>query len=49
MLSDDDNEITFDPGDVITHIQKIDDGWWQGVAPDGKEGFFSSELPYSLV
>lgn len=32
----DETEISFDPGDVITHIDQIDEGWWQGLAPDGK-------------
>jgi len=27
----DDDEISFDPDDVITHIEKIDDGWWRGL------------------
>lgn len=26
----DDTEISFDPGDIITHIDQIDEGWWQG-------------------
>ena len=25
----DDTEISFDPGQVITHIDQIDPGWWQ--------------------
>ena len=36
----DDTEISFDPGDVITHIDQIDPGWWQGLAPDGTYGLF---------
>lgn len=36
----DDTEITFDPGDVITHIDTIDEGWWQGLGPDGTYGLF---------
>lgn len=36
----DDTEITFDPGDVITHIDAIDEGWWQGIGPDGIYGLF---------
>lgn len=36
----DDTEITFDPGDVITEINQIDPGWWQGRAPDGSYGLF---------
>ncbi|XP_066250415.1 drebrin-like protein [Euwallacea similis] len=31
----DDTEISFDPGDMITNIEKVDEGWWQGLAPDG--------------
>lgn len=36
----DETEITFDPGDVITHIDQIDEGWWQGLGPDGTYGLF---------
>ena len=38
--SDEDNEISFDPDDVITYIEKIDEGWWIGTAPDGNRGMF---------
>jgi len=34
------NEISFDPGDIITKIEKIDDGWWSGTGPDGSVGLF---------
>jgi len=30
----DDTEISFDPDQVITNIDQIDAGWWQGLAPD---------------
>lgn len=36
------NEITFDPDDIITNIEMIDDGWWLGDGPDGKRGMFPS-------
>ncbi|XP_012255674.1 drebrin-like protein [Athalia rosae] len=36
----DNTEITFDPGDIITHIDAIDEGWWQGLGPDGTYGLF---------
>ncbi|XP_057177942.1 drebrin-like a isoform X2 [Triplophysa rosa] len=36
----DDTEITFDPGDVITGIETIDEGWWRGYGPDGHYGMF---------
>lgn len=40
LLADDESEITFDPGDIITHIDQIDEGWWQGLGPDGTYGLF---------
>lgn len=36
----DDTEITFDPDDIITGIEMIDDGWWRGFGPDGHFGMF---------
>ncbi|KAJ2944121.1 hypothetical protein O0L34_g18087 [Tuta absoluta] len=36
----DESEITFDPGDIITHIEQIDAGWWQGLGPRGNFGLF---------
>ncbi|XP_037282549.2 actin binding protein 1 isoform X2 [Rhipicephalus microplus] len=36
----DDTEISFDPDDIITHIEQIDEGWWQGLGPDGTYGLF---------
>ncbi|XP_060564639.1 drebrin-like protein B isoform X2 [Ruditapes philippinarum] len=36
----DDTEITFDPDDIITQIEQIDEGWWVGNAPDGSRGMF---------
>jgi cortactin len=34
-----DDEVSFDPDDVITHIEKIDEGWWRGLCK-GKYGLF---------
>lgn len=36
----DETEISFDPDDIITNIDQIDEGWWQGVAPSGAFGLF---------
>ncbi|KAG5272755.1 hypothetical protein AALO_G00168950 [Alosa alosa] len=36
----DDTEITFDPNDIITGIEMIDEGWWRGYGPDGNYGMF---------
>ncbi|XP_064631098.1 drebrin-like protein B isoform X2 [Lineus longissimus] len=38
--AEDDTEISFDPGDVITNVEQIDAGWWMGVGPDGQRGMF---------
>lgn len=35
-----DNEISLVEGQTITNIQQLDEGWWSGVTPDGKEGLF---------
>ncbi|PSN30802.1 Drebrin-like protein [Blattella germanica] len=40
-------EITFDPGDIITHIDQIDEGWWQGLGPDGTFGLFPANYLFS--
>ncbi|KAI8120801.1 Src substrate cortactin [Lucilia cuprina] len=29
--ANDDDEISFDPDDIITHIEMIDEGWWRGL------------------
>lgn len=36
----DETEISFDPDDIITHVDMIDPGWYQGLAPDGTYGLF---------
>ena len=36
----DDSEITFDPDDIITGIEMVDEGWWRGNGPDGHYGMF---------
>ncbi|XP_067088251.1 drebrin-like protein B [Osmerus mordax] len=36
----DDSEITFDPDDIISGIEMVDEGWWRGFGPDGHYGMF---------
>lgn len=36
----DDTEISFDPDDVITGIDMVDEGWWRGYGPNGHYGLF---------
>jgi len=40
MVLADDSEITFDPGEIITNIEQIDEGWWEGFGPKGNYGLF---------
>ena len=40
FYSADETEISFDPDDIITHVDMIDPGWYQGLAPDGTYGLF---------
>ncbi|EYC19778.1 hypothetical protein Y032_0023g711 [Ancylostoma ceylanicum] len=35
----DDDEISFEPDDIITNIEQIDAGWWRGVC-NGQYGLF---------
>ncbi|KAI8854666.1 hypothetical protein BC829DRAFT_158831 [Chytridium lagenaria] len=34
------NEIDFDENEIITGIEKLDEGWWQGVNAKGRMGLF---------
>lgn len=36
----DESEISFDPDQIITNIEQIDEGWWTGMGPDGNHGMF---------
>ncbi|XP_072029140.1 uncharacterized protein [Amphiura filiformis] len=35
-----DDEITLNPGDIITNIEQLDQSWWEGTGPDGSCGLF---------
>jgi len=37
--AEEDDEVTFDPGEIITHIEMIDEGWWKGTCR-GRTGIF---------
>lgn len=39
---DEDNEISFSEGDVITAIKQVDEDWWFGTNPKGESGLFPS-------
>lgn len=37
-----DNEISFSDGEIITDIEKVDEGWWKGRNAAGEVGLFPS-------
>ncbi len=37
------DEISFDPGDVIMNVEKIDEGWWMGTF-NGQRGLFPANF-----
>lgn len=39
--TDGDDEISFDPDDIIENIEMVDEGWWIGEF-QGKRGLFPS-------
>ena len=38
--AEDENEVSFEPGEVITNIDKPDENWWEGLTQSGKFGLF---------
>ena len=42
LVTVEEGEISFNPGEQITRIEQFDQGWWRGVAPNGQYGLFPS-------
>ncbi|KAE9555433.1 hypothetical protein FO519_001370 [Halicephalobus sp. NKZ332] len=42
------NEISFNPDETITEVEKLHDGWWKGKAPNGQVGLFPSNFVKEL-
>uniref|UniRef100_A0A7E4USP3 Drebrin-like protein n=1 Tax=Panagrellus redivivus TaxID=6233 RepID=A0A7E4USP3_PANRE len=38
------NEISFNPDDIITEVERLHEGWWKGRAPNGQLGLFPSNF-----
>uniref|UniRef100_A0A4W4EAM6 Drebrin n=1 Tax=Electrophorus electricus TaxID=8005 RepID=A0A4W4EAM6_ELEEL len=38
--AEDDSELSFEPGDVISHVEMVDKSWWRGYSKDGRQGLF---------
>uniref|UniRef100_A0AC35TIF9 ADF-H domain-containing protein n=1 Tax=Rhabditophanes sp. KR3021 TaxID=114890 RepID=A0AC35TIF9_9BILA len=40
--AEEENEISFEPEDILQQIEQIDSGWWKGLNPKGSYGMFPS-------
>lgn len=38
--AEDESEISFEPGDIITNVETMDKAWWRGWSKDGRQGLF---------
>lgn len=38
--TEDESEISFEPGDIITDVETVDKAWWRGRSKDGRQGLF---------
>ncbi|XP_044052619.1 drebrin-like protein A isoform X2 [Siniperca chuatsi] len=38
--AEDESEISFEPGDIITDVETVDKAWWRGWNKDGRQGLF---------
>ena len=36
----DEFEISFEPGDIISDVETVDEAWWSGCSKDGQQGLF---------
>ena len=40
-IAEGEDEVTFDPDDIIEDVEEVDEGWWMGTV-NGKRGLFPS-------
>lgn len=38
--AEDESEISFEPGDIISEVETVDKAWWRGCSKDGHQGLF---------
>nr|XP_020450255.1 drebrin-like protein A [Monopterus albus] len=38
--AEDESEISFEPGDIITNVETMDKAWWRGWSKNGRQGLF---------
>lgn len=42
--AEDDTELSFEPGDIISDVETIDKAWWRGCSKDGRQGLFPANF-----
>ncbi|KAG1937260.1 drebrin [Pimephales promelas] len=42
--AEDENELSFEPGDIISDVETIDKAWWRGSSKDGRQGLFPANF-----
>lgn len=42
--TEDENELSFEPGDIISDVETIDKAWWRGSSKDGRQGLFPANF-----
>lgn len=38
--TEDESELSFEPGDIIRDVETVDKAWWKGRSKDGRQGLF---------
>ncbi|XP_066510985.1 drebrin-like [Hoplias malabaricus] len=38
--AEDETELSFEPGDIISDVETVDKAWWRGFSKDGRQGLF---------
>ncbi|KAK6492358.1 drebrin-like protein B, partial [Huso huso] len=46
--AEDDSELSFEPGDIISAVEMVDQEWWRGCSEDGRQGLFPSSYVETL-
>lgn len=44
FFTEDDTELSFEPGDIISDVETIDKAWWRGSSKDGRQGLFPANF-----
>lgn len=44
IFTEDDTELSFEPGDIISDVETIDKAWWRGSSKDGRQGLFPANF-----